>query len=375
MSFRLMLAILAMSATLWSTSLFAADEEPMWFKPAANGGNCNGCVWLAAEGRITENTAEDFRRAAQGRRDVLVRLNSNGGSALGGISLGYALRDLNASVVIGSTKFQKVDGYTEDGEEPGFCVSACALAFMGGIHRNAKDNELGVHRVFMNDPGNKITPDNDGMLRDGQIISALIIGYMQEMGIKTDIFSAIALTDRDEIRYLTTEEMVEWRVLNNSWRTNVWNIDISRRGPAAFTISEFGPSHTARLEYLCINGKANLAIKLRLPDSYIQDKWSGIGDPYGILASEIEIKFSKTDSQLHVIRSELLNRYRDETYLYGFINNSEVVKAVMIYEEIEISLTADMVSGRQYSDYTMSIPKFSLENSSRAISLIAKWCQ
>lgn len=354
----------------------AADEPPMTFKPAANGGNCNDCVWLAAEGRITETTADDFRRAVKGRRNVLIRLNSNGGNALGGMALGFAFRDMNASVVIGSTGFNKVSGFTQDEEKTGTCVSACAFAFMGGLYRSASDNELGVHRVFLNDPDSLIPNDNDNMLREGQMISALIVGYMQEMGIKPDIFSAIAQTDRDAIRYLTTTEMAEWGILNRSWRSSIWSIDLTRSSPAAYTLSEFGPHHTARLEYSCDGRGQQLNLILRLPQSYIQDGRSGLnGDMAEILAHDIEVTFFKEGRQVLDFKSVLLNRHADDQFVYGTIEDASVIQAILIADEVSMSLYPSFVAARQYDQFEMMTPTFSLQRSVRAIRLISRNCR
>jgi len=360
---------------IWWASSTAADELPMTFKEAANGGNCNDCIWVAAEGRITESTAEEFRRAVEGKRSVLVRLNSLGGSALGGIALGYAFRAANVSLVIGSTAFKKVDGYTQDGETVGACVSACALAFMGGLYRNAGENELGVHRVFLDDPGGTIAANNDAMLRDGQIISALIVGYMQEMGIEPNIISAIAQTDRDVIRYLTTAEMKEWGILNKSWRFSDWSIDLTQRSPIAYTLSEFGPHHTARLEYSCDKKGQRLSVVLRLPDSYIKDGWSGIGNMADILAQNIEVNFLKDRTSMSDSEIALVDRRADDQFVSGTVEDAAVIQAMLLADEVKMTLYPNNVTARQYEDFEMMEPTFSLRRSTRALQLLQRSCR
>lgn len=347
----------------------------MTFRSAANGGNCNECVWLAAEGLITETTADDFRRAVGGRRNVLVRLNSPGGIAIGGIKLGYALREVNASVVIGSTQFKKVGGYTQDEEGPGVCASACAFAFMGGLYRGANEKELGVHRVFLNDPNSLIAADADSMFQGGQMISALIVGYMQEMGIKSDIFSAIAQTDRDDIRFLTMSEMIEWGVLNKSWRQSIWSIDLTQSNPVAYTHSEFGPHHSARLEYSCDSQGQRLNLILRLPEPYIQDGSTGEdGDMTTLLAERAELEFLKGGTPVQNSTPNLLNRHADDQFVYGSIEDTGTIEAVLIADEVSMSLYSSFSAARQYDDFEMMSPTFSLQRSARAIRLIKKNC-
>lgn len=367
--------IAALLVTFWCSPSAVADETSMTFKGAANGGNCNECVWLAAEGRITETTADDFRQAVGSRRNVLVRFNSPGGIAIGGIKLGYALREANASVVVGSTQFRKVDGYTQDEEGPGVCVSACALAFMGGQYRNANENELGVHRVFLNVPDKPFTTDADGMLREGQMISALIVGYMLEMGIKTDIFSAIAQTDRNSIRFLTIPEMIEWGVLNKSWRPSGWSIDLTRINPVAYTLSEFGSQHSARLEYSCNNQSQRLSLSLRLPESYIQDDSTREdGGAINLLTEHAELEFLKDGIPVQNSKPNLLKRHADDQFLYGTIEDNGIIESTLIADVVAMSLYSSFWATRQYDDFEMMTPTFSLQHSARAIRLIKKNC-
>src|ERR1700736_6446981 len=68
-------------------------SDTMTFTLAGNGGNCNGCEWIAAEGPITQRTPPDFEAFLKlfgtdvdGRETV--RLSSNGGNLVAGLELG-----------------------------------------------------------------------------------------------------------------------------------------------------------------------------------------------------------------------------------------------------------------------------------------------
>lgn len=353
----------------------AVDDQPMKFRDAHSGGNCNACAWLAAEGLITETTADEFRRAARGKRNVLVRLNSSGGSALGGIALGYAFRELGATVIVGRTEdYDGMPGYDLQSEKSGVCLSACGFAFMGGLFRYADDGELGVHRVFINDPEAILPMDNDGMFQSGQLMSALIVGYLIEMGIDPDVFSTIVQTGRDDIRFLTTYEMDKWGILNTSWRSVPWAIDLSSNNPVAFTISSLGPHHFARLEYFCKSRRPTLRISLRLPQSYLTGGWSGIGDMASLLPDDIELFFSRAGSPQWEFVASLSERQVNDEYVYGFIHDSSALEAAMRADQVEMRLHASMVAMRQYEHSAMMSPTFSLRQSARAINLIASNC-
>src|SRR5580704_8318957 len=58
-------------------------------------------------------------------------LHSPGGSLLGGIALGRAIREHALQTDVGQFSV----GKTTTGARPGYCYSACALAFLGGEYR------------------------------------------------------------------------------------------------------------------------------------------------------------------------------------------------------------------------------------------------
>src|SRR5215204_4264150 len=62
-------------------------DEEMSFYVATTGGNCAGCAWIAAEGRITASTPDRFKEFLQRNQHVrgMVHLNSPGGSLIGGL--------------------------------------------------------------------------------------------------------------------------------------------------------------------------------------------------------------------------------------------------------------------------------------------------
>lgn len=82
----------------WHTAranpIFDYDASgPMIFRQGFNGGNCNGCEWIIAEGTIQPDTPQVFARfIAQKKRNGAVRFNSPGGNLLAGLKLGEMIR-------------------------------------------------------------------------------------------------------------------------------------------------------------------------------------------------------------------------------------------------------------------------------------------
>ena len=114
----------------------------MTFELRSQGGNCNGCEWVAAEGEITADTPEKFEafvaqqdRNGSGYVKFELNFNSPGGSLAAGMRLGEAIRKhqyrtaVAATVPYSGTAYQRL---------PGQCASACAFAFLGWRHKDCK---------------------------------------------------------------------------------------------------------------------------------------------------------------------------------------------------------------------------------------------
>ena len=133
----------------------AADAQPaeMAFNPAGTGGNCIGCEWVAAEGRITSDSAAAFERFMAARRTegttgpAQIELNSPGGDALGAMALGWAIRATGSSTEVGRT----VPDEGNQAIAPGQCAGACVLAFLGGRLRTVPDGAGAGHSSLKSD--------------------------------------------------------------------------------------------------------------------------------------------------------------------------------------------------------------------------------
>src|SRR5450830_56065 len=129
-----------------------AAAEPMHFEAIRNGGNCAGCAYIQATGEIKPETPKDFEDflASQKFASGIVRLNSPGGSLIGGIALGEMIRARGDLTEVGSSA--PILDATEPGlfdRAPGTCASACAYSFLGGAERTFDENaKLGFHRFY-----------------------------------------------------------------------------------------------------------------------------------------------------------------------------------------------------------------------------------
>jgi len=187
----------------------------MAFRLASDGGTA-GNEWIVADGEIVASTPADFlgflkaRNVTPGAR-YEVYLNSPGGSLIGGIRLGEAIRHFGfgtrvaASVPLnfGSGRYQ----FETDG--PGECYSACAFTFLGGKWRIAQDRSLGVHQHYMDaaikDPLAKNFSASD--LSVQQALSGLLADYVVRMGVDARFLTRASSALPSEIYLFPADEM------------------------------------------------------------------------------------------------------------------------------------------------------------------------
>jgi hypothetical protein len=135
--------------------------------------------------------------------NLVVALNSNGGSLLGGMQLGQMIRE--------GLFDTEVDSYARDpaseklnwNGQPGKCFSACALAFLGGERRKINPpNEIGFHQ-FSGAGSNNVDAE---MIRT-QHFSGLVSMYLRGMGAEPELFELMSTTSPDSIFVPTQDEL------------------------------------------------------------------------------------------------------------------------------------------------------------------------
>jgi hypothetical protein len=174
--------------------------KKMMFHSRSIGGNTAGSEWIAAEGEISDDTAEDLhsylnKEYSFDKRPVAwdIQLNSPGGNLIGGIKLGEWIRNHRFESEVG-TSLPGGPGWWKRG--PGTCASACAFAFIGGVARDAGPGEIGVHQFYdqvsLRDPSAKMFNAID--LSAQQLVSAILIDYTYRMGVDPRFVSIAAST-------------------------------------------------------------------------------------------------------------------------------------------------------------------------------------
>lgn len=92
------------------------------------------------------------------------------------------------------------------------CVSACALAFLGGAIRFAESGSIGLHKPSFDETANF---GRDEAVSAIQSLTAETIDYLIEMGIDPALIKLSLSYESSDMRYLSTSEMLQYRVITD----------------------------------------------------------------------------------------------------------------------------------------------------------------
>jgi hypothetical protein len=141
------------------------------------------------EGDVTKESVDALVNAiAKGATKI--ELSSPGGQMGEGIRGYEAIRNAGATTVV-----------------TGECASACTILFLGGIDRSVEaGGRIGVHQ-WRSESGAASEVE-------AQEVSANLLSIFAAAGVSEQFFIAGASTVPSEIRWLTQQELTEWRVVS-----------------------------------------------------------------------------------------------------------------------------------------------------------------
>jgi hypothetical protein len=200
-----------------------------------------GQVRIFAQGDIEEDTADTFKAFVRSHQieNAIVELNSPGGSLVGGLNLGAAIRDLGFDTEIEAKGW----GYGRPGTA--VCASACAYAFAGGVNRYFSDGagRLGLHQFYFAD-------ETSGGTSDAQSISAVLVAYLNRMGVDATAFALASVTKSDDVLWLSTGDAEKIGLANNGVRPTTAEIKVVK-GLPYLKLEQETEAVTARVILLC----------------------------------------------------------------------------------------------------------------------------
>jgi hypothetical protein len=130
----------------------------------------------------------------------LILLSSPGGSLVQATIMGEAIRSRGLNTAVGVAD-------ASGRVRPGYCASACVLAFAGGKVRYGVDGSaLGVHRFVNASPGKDPVADT-------QQVAGIVLGYFTRMGVSPAVFEAMSQTS--EIRWLDPKQALAMNLVTD----------------------------------------------------------------------------------------------------------------------------------------------------------------
>jgi hypothetical protein len=117
------------------------------------GADCR--VWISATGYITADTLQEFEVFARERdvRGAVLALDSDGGSVLGTLALGRAIRSLDMVTTVGrstTVPADRADNAQSTLDPDGRCESMCAFLLLAGTRRYVPpEAQILVHQIWL----------------------------------------------------------------------------------------------------------------------------------------------------------------------------------------------------------------------------------
>lgn len=179
-----------------------------------------GSAWkIFAEGEIDADAGSRLEQALS-QSDIplgsQIYINSPGGSLVGGLDLGRVIRNYSLDSYVGK------EGKLERGfqfHESGNCMSAAAIAYLGGRYRFIdRTSQVGIHRFSLG-------PSFQGDVDRAQMLSATVVEYIQSMGVSTDLFALASDVPADDILIVPHETLRRLGVVNDGQGATNWSIE------------------------------------------------------------------------------------------------------------------------------------------------------
>jgi hypothetical protein len=226
---------------------------------------------VLAEGPIVKNTPAEFKEWSRNLpSNTWIALTSPGGSVVGGLQLGQAIRMGGFNATIGSTE-----------HSPKSCLSACAYAFLGGVVRYLPPNaKYGLHQYRA--PEKEINAD------EAQKLNAIMAKYIDSMGVDRRVLDYAQLTSNDKMTILSQTEAKRLRVDNHGQSLYPkWRLEVAADGK------------------LLVLNTANIQSRLPISIGFVKSKQAIVCVIY--YKSNDEVAFTTTTPHKIVIENQTYN--------------------------------------------------------------------
>ncbi len=182
-------------------------------------------LWISASGAITADTPRDFELFAQNHdlTGATVALDSDGGSVLGAIALGRAIRSSGLDTTVGRI----VDLAVAEHGTPrakffprADCESMCGFVLLGGVHRAVPaEARVMVHQIWLGD--RRDDPTAASYTAEDLVLVQRDIGrlaqYTIDMGGSIDLLNlALRIPPWEPMHALTADEARHTRLVTDA---------------------------------------------------------------------------------------------------------------------------------------------------------------
>jgi hypothetical protein len=274
---RLAGVVLAFATTSVMGSPFAGADnagKPMTFSWGVIGTAEGDTPAIFGDGDFTLDTPAALRTFLDRSTytpDTRIFLNSLGGDLGAGMDVGRIIREahLNTGVARNSRDPEQagaIDLYANSRIYPGYCVSACTLAFLGGVSREVDPGATyAVHQVSMNCidrriarsrypwvpiPGVNYCPELDEALAMVQIASGAVVEYVRSMGADPIFLTEMSKAGPNTVNALTEDQLDAYRI-NFTMRTESWLYDTDTQGQFFLRYTQGDEWKEDRVEFFC----------------------------------------------------------------------------------------------------------------------------
>jgi hypothetical protein len=178
-------------------------------------------TWIAATGVITEATAREFEKFTLDNdvRGATLVLDSEGGSVLGALALGRAVRMLGLTTAVGRTTLLPADGSDTPRavlSPKATCESMCAFLLLGGARRYVPpEARVQVHMIWLGSKSKRAleasySADELGLV---QRDIGKLARYTVEMGGSIELLeTALKVPPWEPMHTLSADELRRMRV-------------------------------------------------------------------------------------------------------------------------------------------------------------------
>lgn len=230
----------------------ARADEPMTFEWGAVYGDVQA---IFADGDFTPETPAALRAFLKRSADAItpetiIYMNSLGGDLASGMEVGKMIRQAKLNTAVAKNERDPAQADTIDLDAfsrvyPGYCVSACSLAFLGGVKREVRPGSIfAVHQVSMNCtdkrkalaqypwvamPNVSYCPELDEALNMVQIANGAVIEYVRSMGVDPVFLAEMSRAGPESVNALSEDKLREYRIVYE-YRTESWDFQTDAQG-------------------------------------------------------------------------------------------------------------------------------------------------